>query len=737
MSTCRIGQPVSSAPGRTARPARGTPGCVPRAQVAAPPTSRDHALSPGLARVRRTARSTCRTTRDERDRHLRGGDGAVVGDQPRHDRLLAAGWRDARGRRGRWRPRRRRARRCASGTGPNQPCRHDLVAVARPRPRRRGSRARRPARRPWRRAGCAGSGPAARRRRPRTPARRRGSASMSNRRSRRHVELAVVGGDQQRGVGRQAVRAPGRAAGRRRRRPRATAASRRRRRGRSGPGPGSSRRTARAGRRRASAGQHRPRRARRRRTPGGTRRPGWRAWSGRCAANSGRLTTSTVRPGRVRRARTGSAPAARSRGPGRRRQWMWLSTVSVPGIVDAEAEHAVRAGATPVPSVTRLVGVVDGKPVVITRRAARAARSARVGASGAAVGSWCQPRPSTSRTAIRRTPASRRSPRGRGSPARRGAASALGSTSARLAAPYRGTTWSNSLIPDRRGGGRAGAAGRRCPGTASGPAAASSSVEQRLAGRRRRRRPGTRSATTRTPWMLLDREPGAAQQRGGAVGVVPAAQRVAAARRGRRGRRAARRRRRGGRRWPGPARRRRGWRRARDAAPPGRSAAARAATTPAGSSTTSSTAWQSTRSTLPGGDQVGQRVAVALHGADPVATPASAARRVSAASASGLASTTVTRWPASASGTAKPPVPPPTSRTVRPPARRRGRARGAAPARRPRCGGRDGPLFAPRAEPNGRVPGRRGVPIRVGWNPRRGSLQFRCPAAPFVGWWFQ
>src|SRR5947207_648121 len=47
------------------------------------------------------------------------------------------------------------------------------------------------------------------------------------------------------------------------------------------------------------------------------------------------------------------------------------------------------------------------------------------------------------------------------------------------------------------------------------------------------------------------------------------------------------------------------------------------------------------------------------------ATPPSVARRLNPASASGLASTTVTRCPASASGTAKPPVPPPTSSTMR------------------------------------------------------------------------
>src|SRR4051812_6793987 len=43
--------------------------------------------------------------------------------------------------------------------------------------------------------------------------------------------------------------------------------------------------------------------------------------------------------------------------------------------------------------------------------------------------------------------------------------------------------------------------------------------------------------------------------------------------------------------------------------------------------------------------------------------PLSAARRSNAASESGLGSTTVTRWPSSASGTANPPVPPPASST--------------------------------------------------------------------------
>ena len=98
------------------------------------------------------------------------------------------------------------------------------------------------------------------------------------------------------------------------------------------------------------------------------------------------------------------------------------------------------------------------------------------------------------------------------------------------------------------------------------------------------------------------------------------------------------------------------------AAPPGRSAPASAATTAGRVVDDLEHGVAEHQVGAARRDQPGERVGVALHGADPARRrPASAARRVSAASASGLASTTVTGGPASASGTANPPVPPPTS----------------------------------------------------------------------------
>src|SRR2546423_894823 len=105
------------------------------------------------------------------------------------------------------------------------------------------------------------------------------------------------------------------------------------------------------------------------------------------------------------------------------------------------------------------------------------------------------------------------------------------------------------------------------------------------------------------------------------------------------------------------------------AAPPGLSVAESWATTSAGSSTTSSRLWHRIRSAQPGGTSSASRSPSPWTAVIRSATPASTARRVSAARASGLASTTVTRCPASASGTANPPVPPPTSMTIRLPRR--------------------------------------------------------------------
>ena len=111
----------------------------------------------------------------------------------------------------------------------------------------------------------------------------------------------------------------------------------------------------------------------------------------------------------------------------------------------------------------------------------------------------------------------------------------------------------------------------------------------------------------------------------------------------------------------------------------------------AGSSTTSSRPCPSTRSAAAGRDDLGRarprrpgpRVTRSC-------TPASRARRCSAASAFGLGSTTVTAQPSPASGTAHAPLPPPTSSTCggAPGRAWRSRATSAASAR---CTGRRRP----------------------------------------------
>ena len=121
------------------------------------------------------------------------------------------------------------------------------------------------------------------------------------------------------------------------------------------------------------------------------------------------------------------------------------------------------------------------------------------------------------------------------------------------------------------------------------------------------------------------------------------------------------------------------WATSRLRVPPGRSTPRIVASAAAGSSTTSSTPWQSTTSapsTRPASPSTSPWTPVTW-------TPISRARRSSAARASGLGSTTVTRWPSSATRTAKPPVPPPMSSTLQAlPAR----APGAARPRPRRCG---------------------------------------------------
>src|SRR3984885_13835379 len=103
--------------------------------------------------------------------------------------------------------------------------------------------------------------------------------------------------------------------------------------------------------------------------------------------------------------------------------------------------------------------------------------------------------------------------------------------------------------------------------------------------------------------------------------------------------------------------------------PPGRSTRATAASAASGESTYSSTLWQITRSApvrsalapaVPGSPTSAGR-STASPWTSVSVTPLSAARQPAAARASGLGSTTVTRWPRLAMLTANPPVPAPTS----------------------------------------------------------------------------
>ena len=246
----------------------------------------------------------------------------------------------------------------------------------------------------------------------------------------------------------------------------------------------------------------------------------------------------------------------------------------------------------------------------------------------------------------------------RGTPS---AASTLGITSARLAEPYSGRTVARPGLGHGRRASRCSwvatsrnGRARRWPARSRPAPPARARARRRGRGRRppvrrgspRRRarpcvsRPVAESTSKRR--RSVSRPPGAA---------VRVAQQLRWPRRG-------------GRSSPGPAPPPRGWRRSRW---PRRRGAARRRwprRPPGGESTTSSTLWQSTRSALSAGTRSASASASPCTARTRSPTPASAARRVSAASASGLASTTVTSWPDRASGTANPPVPPPTSTTV-------------------------------------------------------------------------
>ena len=175
--------------------------------------------------------------------------------------------------------------------------------------------------------------------------------------------------------------------------------------------------------------------------------------------------------------------------------------------------------------------------------------------------------------------------------------------------------------------------------SSSSSRAARSASESSRAGARGRRRRGRRGSATVV-------RPGAASS------AARRARRTAAGRGRRRpsGRRVARGAPapgRSGRPGRGPARRRSRWATSRREGAAGASTAAMVASAAAGSSTTSRTPWQQTRST-PAGRRRRARRAVSASPCTAVtrsATPASAARRASAARASGLGSTTVTSWP--------------------------------------------------------------------------------------------
>ena len=90
---------------------------------------------------------------------------------------------------------------------------------------------------------------------------------------------------------------------------------------------------------------------------------------------------------------------------GSSRHWMWVSTRSVPGTLRVKPRMPCSPGCAPVPSDTRLLGVVDGKVQVssVIRPTPPASTEASNGALPASLGNKCQPMPSTSTTATRST----------------------------------------------------------------------------------------------------------------------------------------------------------------------------------------------------------------------------------------------------------------------------------------------------------------------------------------------
>ena len=180
--------------------------------------------------------------------------------------------------------------------------------------------------------------------------------------------------------------------------------------------------------------------------------------------------------------------------------------------------------------MTRLTGVVDGKPAV--RVPASAPARPGSGRTGAAAGIWYAPSPSTSSTAIRRTPSSwSREPEDVGRPGHpeHGAARwAARRPGCRVAVRGRGPSGDSAGRPAAASG--HGRRANRCSWAAmsrNGGRARQRQfqVQQRLRVRLDHRR-GQQVGEHPYPVDLLDREPGGGEQRGGALGVVAPAQGV-------------------------------------------------------------------------------------------------------------------------------------------------------------------------------------------------------------------
>ena len=289
-----------------------------------------------------------------------------------------------------------------------------------------------------------------------------------------------------------------------------------------------------------------------------------------------------------------------------------------------------------------------------------------------------------------------------------------------------------------QGAGRAGAAGWRRRGTAvvrTGRARATAALPRRPA-RCRATALGTRSATTRTPCTCSTTSPAPATSACSCVAVEAAADAVggapAAGRVGEGARRLVR--------VAGERARQHGRGAVGDeqAEPAARAAARRRRrrAPAAGSSTTSSTLWHSSRSTLPAATSCGQVVEVALHAGDPAVEAALGGAALQRGERVGAGVDDGDAVPGAASGTAKPPVPPPASTTSRPCAGGVGLGedggqhlphdRGAGGRRRTGCGRRRGQGGGRRS----RAGGRRGLDGRHGAAPPgtagRGGLAGRA-----------